>query len=70
MVNGKSTRLKVRALLTDKYNRNFNLLTHKLGTLRITKKSNKWIAQISVTIPTKKTGTKILGVDLGLKVLR
>lgn len=71
MVNGKSTRLKVRALLTDKYNRNFNLLTHKLGTLRITKKSNKWIAQISVTIPTnEKTGTKILGVDLGLKVLR
>ncbi|NMW17392.1 transposase, partial [Bacillus paranthracis] len=46
MVNGKSTRLKVRALLTDKYNRNFNLLKHKLGTLRITKKSNKWIAQI------------------------
>ena len=54
MVNGKSTRLKVRALLTDKYNRNFNLLTHKLGTLRITKKSNKWIAQISVTIPTNE----------------
>ncbi|OFD41790.1 transposase [Bacillus mycoides] len=46
-----------------------NLLKHKLGTLRITKKSNKWIAQISVTLPTiEKTGTKILGVDLGLKV--
>ena len=69
MVNGKSTRLKVRALLIDKYNRNFELLKHKLGTLRITKKSAKWIAQISVTIPTnEKTGTKILGVDLGLKV--
>ncbi|KMP74376.1 transposase (plasmid) [Bacillus wiedmannii] len=69
MVNGKSTRLKVRALLNDKYNRNFELLKHKLGTLRITKKSAKWIAQISVTIPTnEKTGTKILGVDLGLKV--
>lgn len=54
MVNGKSTRLKIRTLLTDKYNRNFNLLTHKLGTLRITKKSNKWIAQISVTIPTNE----------------
>ncbi|MDF9504274.1 transposase [Bacillus cereus] len=69
MVNGKSTRLKVCALLTDKYNRNFDLLKHKLGTLRITKKSTKWIAQISVTIPTKeKTGTKILGIDLDLKV--
>ncbi|PEP91968.1 IS200/IS605 family element transposase accessory protein TnpB, partial [Bacillus toyonensis] len=69
MVNGKSTRLKVRALLTDKYNRNFDLLKHKLGTLRITKKSAKWIAQISVTVPTiEKTGTKMLRVDLGLNV--
>ncbi|MCR6850445.1 transposase [Bacillus sp. IBL03825] len=69
MVNGKSTRLKIRALLVDKNNRNYNLLKHKLGTLRITKKSHKWINQISVTIPTiKKTGTKIMGVDLGLKV--
>ncbi|MGG3443822.1 RNA-guided endonuclease InsQ/TnpB family protein [Bacillus nitratireducens] len=69
MVNGKSTRLKIRALLVDKNNRNYNLLKHKLGTLRITKKSHKWIAQISVTIPTtEKTGTKIMGVDLGLKV--
>lgn len=68
-VNGSSTRLQIRALLTDKYNRNFELLKHKLGTIRITKKSAKWIAQISVTIPTnEKTGTKILGVDLGLKV--
>jgi len=69
MVNGKSTRFKIRALLTGKYNRNFELLKHKLGTLRITKKSAKWIAQMSVTIPTnEKMGTKILGVDLGLKV--
>ncbi|MCU4771187.1 RNA-guided endonuclease InsQ/TnpB family protein [Bacillus toyonensis] len=69
MVNGSSTRLQIRALLTDKYNRNFELLKHKLGTIRITKKSAKWIAQIFVTIPTnEKTGTKILGVDLGLKV--
>ncbi|SPT76094.1 transposase [Bacillus cereus] len=70
MVNGKSTRLKIRALLVDKNNRNYNLLKHKLGTLRITKKSHKWIVQISVTIPTtEKKGTKIMGVDLGLKVL-
>lgn len=69
MVNEKSTRLKIRALLGDKNNRNFDLLKHKLGTLRITKKSHKWVAQIAVTIPTvEKTGTNILGVDLGLKV--
>lgn len=69
MVNGKSTRLKVRALLTDKDNRNVDLFKHKLGTLRITKKSHKWVAQIAVTIPAvEKTGVKILGVDLGLKV--
>ncbi|MBE1554519.1 RNA-guided endonuclease TnpB family protein [Sporosarcina limicola] len=69
MVNGKSTRLKIRALLIDKENRNFDLLKHKLGTLRITKKSHKWVAQIAITIPTiEKKGSRILGVDLGLKV--
>ncbi|MCR8844549.1 transposase [Paenibacillus sp. SC116] len=69
MVEGKSTRMKIRALLVDKSGRNFSLLKHKLGTLRITEKSGKWVAQISVTIPTtEKKGTKILGVDLGLKV--
>ncbi|MED0988373.1 transposase [Bacillus nitratireducens] len=69
MIDGKTKKVLVRALLIDKHNRNFDLLKHKLGTLRITKKSNKWIAQISVTIPTaEKTGTKIMGVDLGLKV--
>lgn len=69
MVDGKAKKIPVRALLVDKDNRNFDLLKHKLGTLRITKKSNKWIAQISVTIPTsEKTGIKVMGVDLGLKV--
>lgn len=69
MIDGKCTKMKVRALIIDKDNRNFDLLKNKLGTLRISKKSNKWIAQISVTIPTEqKTETKILGVDLGLKV--
>lgn len=69
MIDGKAKKSPIRALLVDKKNRNFDLLTHKLGTLRITQKANKWIAQISVTIPTnEKTGTKIMGVDLGLKV--
>ncbi|EJQ65181.1 RNA-guided endonuclease InsQ/TnpB family protein [Bacillus mycoides] len=69
MIHGKSTRLKIRALLIDKNNRNLDLLKHKLGTLRIIKKSNKWMAQISVTLPTnERVGTKVLGIDLGLKV--
>ncbi|MEC0450567.1 transposase, partial [Bacillus subtilis] len=69
MIDGKAAKTPIRALLVDKDNRNFDLLKHKLGTLRITQKSGKWIAQISVTIPTsEKTGTKIMGVDLGLKV--
>jgi putative transposase len=69
MVDGRAKKLPIRALLVDKDNRNFDLLKHKLGTLRITKKSDKWIAQISVTIPTVQgTGLKVMGVDLGLKV--
>lgn len=69
MIEGKAKKVPVRALLVDKNNRNFDLLKHKLGTLRITQKENKWIAQISVTLPTNEnTGIKIMGVDLGLKV--
>lgn len=69
MVDGKVKKTPIRALLIDKENHNFDLLKHKLGTLRITKKANKWIAQISVTIPTVQvTGEKVMGVDLGLKV--
>ncbi|MBU8908271.1 RNA-guided endonuclease TnpB family protein [Desertibacillus haloalkaliphilus] len=69
MINGKATKTPIRALLDDKDKRNLDLLKHKLGTLRITKKTNKWMAQISVTIPTVQgTGLKVMGVDLGLKV--
>lgn len=69
MMDGKVVKTPIRALLVDKDNRNFDLLKHKLGTLRITKQANKWIAQIAVTIPTvQKTGMKVMGVDLGLKV--
>ncbi|MCR2822747.1 RNA-guided endonuclease InsQ/TnpB family protein [Lederbergia panacisoli] len=69
MVHGKASKTPIRALVVDKDHRNLELLKHKLGTLRITKKGNKWIAQISITIPTTpKIGTKVMGVDLGLKV--
>lgn len=69
MMEGKAKKTPIRAILINKDNRNFDLLQHKLGTLRITKKSDKWIAQISVTLPTvQNTGVKIMGIDLGLKV--
>lgn len=69
MIDGKTKKTPIRALLVDKDNRNFDLLKHKLGTLRITQKAKKWIAQISVTLPTiEETGVKVMGVDLGLKV--
>lgn len=69
MMGEKAKKTPIRALLADNDNRNFDLLKLKLGTLRITKKSDKWIAQISITIPTlQRTGVKVMGVDLGLKV--
>ncbi|MBS4220481.1 transposase [Bacillus sp. FJAT-49711] len=69
MVDGKAKKTPIHALLVDKDNRTLDLLKHKLGTLRITKKSDKWIAQISVTIPTVQgSSVKVMGVDLGLKV--
>nr|WP_251126152.1 MULTISPECIES: transposase [unclassified Exiguobacterium] len=69
MIDGNVKRTAIRAEMIDRDNRNFSLLNNKLGTLRITKKSNKWTAQIAVTVPTaKKTDTKVLGVDVGLKV--
>src|SRR5690606_36915125 len=38
MVDRKTKKTPIRALLVDKDNRNFDLLKHKLGALRVTKK--------------------------------
>ncbi|NLI67588.1 MAG: transposase, partial [Bacilli bacterium] len=66
MINGKSQRIKVKTILTDYQKQQLN---NKLGTLRITKKSGKWIAQIVVDVPEKQSNDKnIMGVDFGLKV--
>ncbi|MDR9792232.1 transposase [Aeribacillus pallidus] len=65
-INGKSQRIKVKTILTDYQKQELN---NKLGTLRITKKSGKWIAQIVVDVPEKQSNdNNIMGVDLGLKV--
>lgn len=64
--DGKSTRIVVKAILTDYQE---TLLTNKLGTLRITQKSGKYIAQIAIQAPeSKTTGNQAMGVDLGLKI--
>ena len=65
-INGKSQIISVKAI-TDTYQLQY--LQHKAGSLRITKKSGKWIAQISVCVPEGKSeGSNQMGVDLGLKV--
>ena len=68
-MNGKSSYTPFRALF-DKDNRNLKLLQqHKKGTLLIKKKGNKWIAHISVLVPTSQEfGSTYMAVDLGLKV--
>ena len=67
LINGKSQRIAVPVLVSDYQLRQFN--GSQLGTLRITQKSDKWIAQIAVEKPEPAiNNTKIMGVDLGLKV--
>ena len=67
MIKGKSKRIRIKLLLSDYHK---NLLENKHGTLRITKKSKKWFAQIAVDVKEKKAkkSNKIMGVDLGIKV--
>lgn len=63
---GKSQRITVKTKITDEQ---IHQLQGKRGTLRITRKSGKWIAQIAVEAEEKEvTGSNVMGVDLGLKV--
>ncbi|WP_196607234.1 RNA-guided endonuclease InsQ/TnpB family protein [Pectinatus frisingensis] len=65
-LSGKSKRISIKTALTDYQT---NLLRNKLGTLRITQKSGKYIAQIAVQIQeAEAVGTQIIGIDLGLKI--
>ncbi len=66
-IHHQSKRMAVKAVITE-YQQ--TLLKNKWGTLRITRKSNKWMAQISVTIPepNQNQSAIVMGVDLGLKV--
>jgi putative transposase len=63
---GKSKKIAVRAEITEEQKQ---LLQGKLGTLRITRKRDKWIAQVAVEVAEKESkGNNSMGVDLGLKV--
>ncbi|WP_434400431.1 transposase [Planococcus sp. 11815] len=69
ITDGKVKRVPIKAVFNDGAGRISTLLKNKLGTLRITKKSAKWIAQIAVKVVVdEKDNGKVLGVDLGLKV--
>lgn len=64
--DGKSKKIAVRALITG--DQLATLQNCKLGTLRVSMKSGKWIAQISVEIPNiDLVPGGVMGVDLGLK---
>lgn len=65
-LNGKSTKISVKAVITDYQAK---LITNKLGTLRITNKSGKHIAQIAVNVEEKQSIVgQAMGIDLGLKI--
>lgn len=67
-IEGKSQRTSFKAIITD-YQRDL-LEGNKLGALRITQKSGKWIAQIAIEeeLPEPVESGIVMGVDLGLKV--
>lgn len=65
--NNKTKKTKITAMIPQQA---LDIITtHKLGTLRITKKNNKYIAQIAYKViePSVKQDGNIMGVDLGIK---
>jgi IS605 OrfB family transposase len=63
---GKSQKLTFQAIIPE---RQKCLLENKRGTLRITKKGGKFIAQVAVDVLCEsEQGSAVMGVDLGLKV--
>ena len=64
--DGRSKRIQVKAVI---HNYQRDRLKGKLGSLRITQRNGKWIAQLAVNEPiAESAGKSVMGVDLGLKV--
>lgn len=66
-LNGKSVRLSIPTKITEKQKK--LLSEHKLGTLRIIKRKNSILAQVSYEMPEPSSLTEgnVMGVDLGIK---
>ena len=66
-INGRSTRIQVKALIQEHHR--IQLQGH-LGTMRIVQKSGKWFAQIpgEVGEALPKSNEEVMGGDLGIKV--
>ena len=66
LIDGKSKRIEIPIILTDYQEK---LLVNKFGSLRISQKSGKYIAQIAIQVPESLTeGGQAMGIDLGLKI--
>lgn len=66
IIDGNCKKIKVRAVFTD-YQK--DRLKGIIGSLRITIKGGKYIAQIAVEVPeTECSKGNVMGVDLGLKI--
>ena len=65
-INGKSKKIRIPAIVPEKIFECIN--SHKLGAMRITKKNEKYIAQIAYEeIEMRSSGKNIMGIDLGIK---
>jgi IS605 OrfB family transposase len=65
-VNGKSQRIRIAASMTAYQ---IERLQARLGSLRVTRKNGKWVAQVAVEAAAAESkGQATMGVDLGLKV--
>ena len=73
-IDGKSKRVTIPMILTEYqrerlHGRIADNPPPRLGSLRITQKNSKWIAQVAVEpVATESNGQKTMGVNLGLKV--
>lgn len=68
LISGKSKKIEIPANISE-YERSLLNQASKVGTLRITKKGKKYIAQISIEISERiTTSVKTMGVDLGIKI--
>ncbi len=71
ILNGKSKKINILTKVNGFQQTYLNFEQNKKGTLRITKKSNGWFAQISITTECDEIAegnNVIMGIDLGLKV--